>query len=134
MKIITLTLISLAFCASIYAQDKTKKTHFQYVKSMVVEQDITPSEIRNYKEKDFQEDERTITVLPADQSVVFDLGFVDKTITINEESFSLIDKQWQFRLGDANFAFLVIGQDYAIIRLEEDRRNLLLIGSGFKFK
>lgn len=134
MKTITLTLLSLLFCISVFAQDKTKKTHFQYVKSMIVDQEITSAEIRNFKEKDFQEDERTITILPADQAVIFDLGFVEKTIQINEESFSLLDKQWQFRLGDANFAFLVIGQDYAIIRLEEDQRNLLLIGQGFKFK
>lgn len=134
MKTALLTLITFLFCVAVFAQDKTKKTNFQYAKSHVADGEMKADEIRNFKEKDFTEDERTITILPADNAVVFDLGFVEKTIKINDEKFSLIDKQWQLRLGDANFAFLIIGEDYALIRLEEDNRTLLMITEQFKFK
>lgn len=123
--------------SNISAQDisTTKKTHFDYSKSFISESPITNfSEIKKLKEKDFEDDERTVVIQPTENNIIFNLGFMEKTIGISSEDFSLIDKQWKFKLRDANFAFLVIGENYAIITLEEDKRTLVLINGNFKFK
>lgn len=135
----TITLLAIVLLTfNLAAQNdesKTKKTHFDYSKSFVSEPPIANvSEVKNLKEKDFIEDERAVIIQPITQVIVFNLGFMEKTIGISDESFSLIDKQWRFKLRDANFAFLVIGENYAIITLEEDKRTLVLINDNFKFK
>ncbi len=132
-----LTLLVLMFMCNLSAQDisTTKKTHFDYSKSFISESPITNFvEIRKLKEKDFEDDERTVVVQPTENNIIFNLGFMEKTIGISSEDFSLIDKQWKFKLRDANFAFLVIGENYAIITLEEDKRTLILVNEEFKFK
>lgn len=138
MKKIILLLAIALFAFNLAAQNdesKTKKTHFDYSKSFVSESPIiNVSEIKALKEKDFSDDERAVIVQPIPQVIVFNLGFMEKTIGISDESFSLIDKQWRFKLRDSNFAFLVIGENYAIITLEEDKRTLVLINKNFKFR
>ena len=132
-----ITVLAIMFMCNLSAQDisTTKKTHFDYSKSFISESPIANfSEIKKLKEKDFEDDERTVVVQPLENNIVFNLGFMEKTIGISSEDFSLIDKQWKFKLRDANFAFLVIGENYAIITLEEDKRTLVLINGNFKFK
>ncbi len=132
-----ITILALMFMCNLSAQDisTTKKTHFDYSKSFISESLITNlAEIKKLKEKDFEDDERTVVVQPTENNIIFNLGFMEKTIGISSEDFSLIDKQWKFKLRDANFAFLVIGENYAIITLEEDKRTLILINGSFKFK
>lgn len=132
-----ITVLAIMFMCNLSAQDisTTKKTHFDYSKSFIAESPITNfSEIKKLKEKDFEDDERTVVVQPSENNIVFNLGFMEKTIGISSEDFSLIDKQWKFKLRDANFAFLVIGENYAIITLEEDKRTLVLVNGNFKFK
>ena len=132
-----ITILAFLIMSNISAQDisTTKKTHFDYSKSFISEGEIlTISEIKKLKEKDFEDDERAVVVQPLEQNIIFNLGFMEKTIGISSEDFSLIDKQWKFKLRDANFAFLVIGENYAIITLEEDKRTLVLINENFKFK
>ena len=132
-----ITLLVIMFMCNLSAQDisTTKKTHFDYSKSFISESPITNiAEVKKLKEKDFEDDERTVVVQPSENNIIFNLGFMEKTIGISSEDFSLIDKQWKFKLRDANFAFLVIGENYAIITLEEDKRTLVLINGNFKFK
>lgn len=130
-----LIIATLLICFVSSGQEQNvKKTNFKFTKSLITEADkVSLQDIKGMKAKDFAEDQRTAIISPTDRTIEFDLGFVVKTIQITDESFSLIDKVWQFRLKDEDFAYFTIGEDYAIIYLEGDNRKLILVTEQFKF-
>ncbi len=138
MKKKLLTLIAAVILTlNLAAQDsKIRETEFEYTKSLVLqtEKEITYEDIKMHKEKEFRDDERKISIDPVKGRITFDFGTVVKSMNVMDDDFLIIDNEMRYKLGDADYAYVTIGEDYAIITMENDMRTLVLLTDKFNWK